>query len=289
MASPFFGAWKEKAMGLFTGKKGVILGVANDHSMAWAVAQALHREGADIGFSHLPDKEGRNRNEMRIRKLVDPIGAKLVAPLDVQDDAQVREFFGKAKECFGTLDFVLHSIAFGLVDDIQGPTLNCSREGFKLAMDVSCYSLIAVSRAAAEMMNSGGSIAAMTYFGGEKVVDGYNMMGICKSALDMTIRYLAFDLGTRNVRVNGVSAGPMRTLAASAVGDFREMLSLYEAVSPLGRNITPEEVGNATMYLLSHLSSATTGEIHHVDCGYNIMGSPGRGIEKMKQALESKA
>jgi enoyl-[acyl-carrier protein] reductase I len=275
-------------MGLFSGKKGVILGVANDHSLAWAAAQALHREGAELAFSHLPDKEGRNRNEMRLRKLTDPIAAKFVAPLDVQDDNQIKEFFGKVREVFGTIDFMLHSIAFGTVDDIQNPTIMCSREGFKLAMDISCYSLIPVTRAASELMPNGGSIATMTYFGGEKVIDGYNMMGICKAALDMTVKYLAYDLGPKKVRVNALSAGPVRTLAASAVGDFREMLSLYEAVSPMGRNITPTEVGNATMYLLSDLSTATTGEVHHVDCGYNIMGSPGRAVDKFRQAVMEK-
>jgi enoyl-[acyl-carrier protein] reductase I len=267
-------------MGLFTGKRGVIIGVANDHSLAWAVAEALYREGAEIAFSHLPDREGRNRNEMRIRKLADPHGAKLIAPLDAGDDNQIEVFFSKVEEAFGTIDFVVHSIAFGNTDDIKGPTIDCSRDGFKLAMDISCYSLIAIARSAAKIMNSGGSVLGMTYYGGEKVVDGYNMMGICKAALDMSIKYLAFDLGEKNIRMNGLSAGPVRTLAASAVGDFRQMMNLYEAVSPLGRNITTEEVGNAAAWLLSNWSSATTGEILHVDGGYNIMGSPGRAVEK---------
>jgi enoyl-[acyl-carrier protein] reductase I len=275
-------------MGMFSGKKGVILGVANDHSLAWAVAQVLAKEGAEIGYSHLPDKEGRNRNEMRVRKIVEGIGAKFVIPLDVQDDEQIKQFFARTKEEFGSIDFVLHSIAFGSVDDIQNLTMNCSREGFRLAMDISCYSLLPVTKYASEIMNPGGALATMTYFGGEKVVDGYNMMGICKAALDMAVRYLAFELGPKNIRINAVSAGPVRTLAASAVGDFREMLNLYEAVSPLGRNITMEEVGRATAYLLSEWSSATTGEVHHVDCGYSVMGSPGRGVQKMVDMLNKK-
>lgn len=268
-------------MGLFTGKKGIIMGVANDHSLAWAIAQALHREGAEIGFNHLPDKEGRNRMERRLRNLAEPIGSKLIAPCDVSDDAQIKDFFAKAREIYGTIDFFVHSIAFAPLDDIRGRTLDCTRDGFKLGMDISCYSFIATAKAASEMMNPGGSMLAMSYFGGEKVVGGYNMMGVCKAALDMAIRYAAFDLGPKGIRVNGLSAGPVRTLAASAVGELHEMMKLYEAVSPMGRNITPEEVGNAGAYLLSGMSSATTGEIHHVDCGYHVMGSPGHALERL--------
>ncbi len=268
-------------MGLFTGKKGVVMGVANDHSLAWAIARALHREGAEIGFNHLPDKEGRNRMEKRLRTLAEPIGSKLMAACDVTDDAQIKDFFGKVREIYGTIDFFVHSIAFAPLDDIRGRTLDCTREGFRIGMDISVYSFLATARAAAELMPNGGSMLAMSYFGGEKVVGGYNMMGVCKAALDMAIRYAAFDLGPKNVRVNGLSAGPVRTLAASAVGEFQEMMKLYDAVSPMGRNITPEEVGNAAAYLLSGMSSATTGEIHHVDCGYHVMGSPGHAMERL--------
>jgi len=268
-------------MGMFSGKKGLVMGVANDHSIAWGIARSLHKEGADIGFNHLPDKEGRGRMERRLKNLAEPIGAKLMAPCDVSNDADIKDFFGKVREVYGTLDFFVHSIAFAPLDDIRCPTLSCSREGFKTAMDISVYSFLATARAAAELMPNGGSILAMTYFGGEKVVAGYNMMGVCKAALDASIKYAAYDLGPKNIRVNGISAGPMRTLAASAVGEFQEMMKLYAAVSPMGRNITLDEVGNCGLYLLGPLSSAVTGEIHHLDCGYSIMGSPGYALERL--------
>lgn len=268
-------------MGLFTGKKGIIMGVANDHSIAWSIAKALHQEGAEIGFNHLPDKEGRNRMERRLKSLAEPIGSKLMEPCDVADDEQIKSFFGKVREIYGSIDFFVHSIAFAPLDDIRCATLDASREGFKIAMDISVYSFLATAKAAAELMPNGGSIVAMSYFGGEKVVGGYNMMGVCKAALDMSIRYAAFDLGPKNIRVNGISAGPMRTLAASAVGEFHEMMRLYEAVSPMGRNITSEEVGNTAAYLLSGMSTATTGDVLHVDCGYHVMGSPGHAIDRL--------
>ncbi len=271
-------------MGLFTGKKGIVMGVANDHSIAAAIANYLHKEGAELGFNHLPDKDERKRMERRVRQVAEPLGAKLITPCDVAKDDDVAAFFAKVKETFGTIDFLLHSIAFAPLEDIRCPTVNASRPGFHLAMDISVYSLIAVTRAAVELMPAGGSVATMTYFGGERVVAGYNLMGVCKAALDCTVRYLAFDLGPKNIRVNAISAGPMKTLAASAVGDFDQMLGLHSAVSPLGRNVEPDELGKAAAYLLSDLSTAVTGEIHHVDCGYSTMGSPGKAIERLGAA-----
>ena len=265
-------------MGLFDGKKGLILGVVNDYSIAWAISLKLLAEGADLGFTHLPG----DKMERRVRKLADPVGAKLVTPCDVQKDEDVAGAFAKARETYGSLDFVLHSIAFAPTDDIKKPFVQASREGFKTAMDVSVYSLALVSRHAAESMPNGGSIVTLTYFGGERVVAGYNLMGVCKAALDMSVRYLAYDLGPKKIRVNGLSAGPVKTLSASAVGDAEKLAGLYEAVSPMGRNITREEVGSAGMFLLSDLASGITGEIMHVDCGYNVMGSPGRAIEAAK-------
>jgi enoyl-[acyl-carrier protein] reductase I len=262
-------------MGLFDGKKGLILGVANDFSIAWAISQKLLAEGAELAFTHLPG----DKMERRVRKLADPIGAKLVTPCDVQKDEDVARVFAEARQTYGVLDFVLHSIAFAPVDDIKCAFVNASREGFKTAMEISVYSLAIVARHAAESMPRGGSIVTLTYFGGERVVAGYNLMGVCKSALDMAVRYLAYDLGPKNIRVNAVSAGPVKTLAASAVGDADKLAGLYEAVSPMGRNITREEVGATGMFLLSDLASGINGEILHVDCGYNIMGSPGRAIE----------
>ena len=265
-------------MGMFSGKKGLVLGVANDFSIAWAITRKLLDEGAEIGFTHLPGE----KMERRVRKLADPIGAKLVTPCDVQKDEDVARTFDQAKETYGGLDFVLHSIAFAPIDDIKCAFVDCSREGFKTAMDISVYSLVAVAQHAARVMHEGGSILTLTYFGGERVVPGYNMMGVCKAALDASVKYLAYDLGPKKIRVNAVSAGPVKTLAASAVGDLDNLAGLYVAVSPMGRNITREEVGSAGMFLLSDLASGITGEILHVDCGYNVMGSPGRAIEAAK-------
>ncbi len=266
-------------MGLFTGKKGMVLGVANDFSIAWAISRKLLDEGAEIGFTHLPG----DKMERRVRKLADPIGSKLITPCDVQKDEDVARVFEQARETYGSIDFVLHSIAFAPLEDLKKPFVRCSREGFKTAMDISVYSLAIVARHAATVMPDGGAIETLTYYGGEKVVSGYNMMGGCKAALDSAVKYLAYDLGPRNIRVNALSAGPVKTLAASAVGDFDKLGGLYEAVSPMGRNVTREEVGAAGMFLLSDLASGITGEIMHVDCGYNAMGSPGRAIEAAKE------
>ena len=266
-------------MGLFDGKKGLILGVANDFSIAWAISQKLIAEGAELGFTHLPGE----KMERRVRKLADPIGAKLITACNVQSDEDVARVFEEARNVYGTLDFVLHSIAFAPIDDIKCSFVNASREGFKIAMDISVYSLAVVARNAALCMPDGGSILTLTYFGGERVVAGYNMMGVCKAALDMSVRYLAYDLGPKKIRVNALSAGPVKTLAASAVGDSDKLAGLYEAVSPLGRNINREEVGSAGMFLLSTLASGITGEILHVDAGYNVMGSPGKAIEAAQQ------
>jgi enoyl-[acyl-carrier protein] reductase I len=269
-------------MGQFAGKKGMILGVANDFSIAWAITQKLVAEGAQLGFTHLPGE----KMERRVRKLAEPIGAKLITPCDVQKDEDVARVFAEAKEALGALDFVLHSIAFAPIDDLKCPFLEASREGFKAAMDISVYSLAIVARHAGRVMAEEGAILTLTYFGGERVVPGYNLMGVCKAALDAAVKYLAYDLGPRKIRVNAVSAGPVKTLAASAVGDFEELAGLYMAVAPLGRNITREEVGAAGMFLLSDQASGITGEILHVDCGYNIMGSPGRAIEAAKKAAQ---
>lgn len=269
-------------MGLFDGKKGLILGVANDRSIAWAIAKKIMDEGGQCGFSHLPDKpdDEKKKNRRRVTKCTDayPEQAKFHVPLDVRSDADIANVMATAKEEFGTIDFVLHSIAFATLEDLRRDTVESSRDGFLLAMEISAYSLLAVANAAKEHMSERGAIVAMTYFGGERCVPGYNVMGICKAALDACVRYAAFDLGPRGIRVNAVSAGPLKTLASSAVG-AKDMEKLYEMVSPLGRNITHEEVGNAGAYLLSDFSDGITGEILHVDGGYNTMGSPGRLLD----------
>lgn len=262
-------------MGLFTGKKGVVFGIANDRSIAWAITQALHAEGAEIGFTHLPDKDAaRPKNENKVRKLVEPIGAKFVVPCDVQKEADLDATFQTISDQFGKIDFLLHSIAFAPPQDLSGPVYNVSRSGFCTAMDISVYSLIAMSGRAKPLFNPGGSILTLTYLGGEKVVPGYNLMGLCKSALESAVEYMASEMGRDGVRVNALSAGPVRTISASGVGDFRKMLELYETFSPLRRNITEAEVGKAGMFLLSDYSSGISGETLHVDSGFHCMGAP---------------
>jgi len=272
-------------MGMFDGKRGLILGVANDRSIAWAIAQVIMREGGVCGFNHLPDKpdDERQRNRRRVALLTEPEpSAKFLVPLDVAKDNDIRAVIEKAKSEFGQIDFLLHSIAFASLDDLKRDTVETSRDGFKMAMEISVYSLVACVNAAKEIMAPRASVLTMTYFGGEKTVPGYNVMGICKAALDATVRYLAYDLGPRGIRVNAVSAGPIRTLAGRGAG-VEEMLLFYEKVAPLGRNVTHEEVGRSGAFLLSEMSDGITGEILHVDCGYNIMGSPGRLLDELKK------
>jgi enoyl-[acyl-carrier protein] reductase I len=268
-------------MGLFSGKKGVVMGVANEYSIATAVAKFLADEGATMAFSHLPDKEGRDRMLKRVQRVAEPLGVSFLRPCDVNSDDDIKQFFAEVQKDFGNIDFFVHSIAYAPLDDIRCATIDASREGFRVALDTSCYSFIATAREAAKLMPDGGSMVTMSYFGGEKVIGGYNLMGVAKAALEMATRYLAFDLGPKNIRVNAVSAGPIKTLASSAVGDFSAMLKLHGAIAPLGRNVTSEEVGKATGFLLSDLATSMTGDVLHVDGGYHIMGSPGHAFERM--------
>jgi enoyl-[acyl-carrier protein] reductase I len=260
--------------------------VANDHSIAWAIAKFIMDEGGECGFSHLPDRadDDKKRNHRRVAKTIEGCaGAKFLAPLDVNDDSQIEAIMKLTADNFGKIDFMLHSIAYATLDDLNRETIATSRDGFKLAMEISAYSLLAVTNAAKDLFNERGSILAMTYFGGERAVPGYNVMGVCKAALDACVRYAAFDMGPRHVRVNAISAGPVRTMAGRAAG-VDDMLPLYEAMSPLGRNITHDEVGRSGGFLLSDMSDGITGEILHLDGGYNIMGSPGRLLDKFKPA-----
>ena len=271
-------------MGLFSGKKGLILGVANDRSIAWVIAQQIMEQGGLCGFTHLPDRpdDEKRRNRRRVALCVEGYAqACFLVPLNVQSDEDIAAVMAHTKAEFGQIDFLLHSIAFADREDLARPTVETSREGFKLAMDISAYSLIAVANAAKDLMGPRSAIATMTYFGGEKCVPGYNVMGICKAALEAVVRYLAFDLGPRGIRVNALSAGPLKTLAGTAAG-VSEMLRLYEHMAPLGRNITHEEVGRTGAFLLSDMSDGITGEILHVDGGYNIMGSPGRLVDHFR-------
>lgn len=268
-------------MGRYEGLKGLVLGVANDHSIAWSIAKELLDGGAAIGFSHLPDKpdDQRQRNRRRVALLTDQEpNAKFLVPMDVSSDDQIAAVMEKAKAEFGTLDFLVHSIAYAPMEDLKGETTNCSREGFRLAMETSAYSLLAVGRLARDLLTPNAAILTLTYFGGEKVVPGYNIMGVCKATLDACVKYMAYDLGPQGVRVNAISAGPLRTLAGRGAG-VEDMLGLYQHMSPLGRNITHEEVGKAGAWLVSRDSLGITGELLHVDAGYNIMGSPGRLLD----------
>ena len=270
-------------MTLFAGKKGLILGVANENSIAWAIAQQILDAGGECGFTHLPDREDddKKKNRRRVSKLTDAYpNAKFLVPLDVQNDNNIREVMKTAESEFGKIDFLLHSIAFADRDDLSRDTIETSRAGFKLAMDISVYSLIAVCNAAQGILNPKAAIATMTYFGGEKCVPGYNVMGICKAALEASMRYLAYDLGPQGIRVNALSAGPVRTMAGRAAG-VDDMLKLYDYMAPLARNVSPEEVGRTGAFLLSSASDGITGEILHVDCGYNMMGSPGRLLDRL--------
>lgn len=272
-------------MGMFAGKKGLIIGVANERSIAWAIAKFIMEEGGTCGFSHLPDKadDEKKKNRRRVAQLIEGNPqAPFLLPLDVQKDDDITAFMAEAKQQFGQIDFLLHSVAFATLDDLKRDTIATSREGFKLAMEISAYSLLAVVNAARNIFSPQSAVLTLTYFGGEKIVPGYNVMGICKAALDSCMKYAAYDLGPQGVRVNALSAGPLKTLASSAVG-AKGMESLYEEMSPMGRNITHEEVGRIGSFLLSPMSDGITAEIVHVDCGYNAMGSPGRILDKWKQ------
>ena len=272
--------------GLFAGKKGLITGVFNKQSIAWAIAEQVMEQGGDCGFTHMPDKpdDERKKNQGRVEKLIEGNPrAKFLVPMDVTNDEHVASVAEKCKSEFGNIDFLLHSIAFAPPEDLKKDTVDTSREGFKLAMAISVHSLMALSSAHKDLLSPGSSILTLTYFGGEKAVPGYNVMGVCKAALDATVRYLAYDLGPRDIRVNALSAGPVQTISGRGAG-ADEMLGLYEAMAPLGRNITHEEVGKSGVYLLSNMSSGVTGEILHVDAGYNAMGSPGRLLEQIKAA-----
>lgn len=262
-------------MGLFDGKKGLVFGIANDRSIAAAISKELHAQGAEMGFTHLPDSDpARPKAEKRLRKVVAEWNPRLVMSCDVQNEASLDAVFSAARETFGTIDFLVHSIAYAPLDDLQKPVHEVSRAGFTQSMEISAYSLIDLVNRAKPLMADGGAVLTMTYLGGETVIPGYNLMGLCKAALESAVKYLAHELGQSRIRVNAVSAGPLRTLAASAVGDFQKMTKLYETFSPMRRNVEFEEVGRTGMFLLSDLAGGITGENVHVDCGYHVMGAP---------------
>ncbi len=253
--------------GLMAGKRGIIFGVANKSSLAWAIAQQLRAQGAEIAFTYMGDALLK-----RVQPLADSIGSDVLLPCDVTDESQIKGVFSSLKDKWGSIDFVVHAIGFSDKNQLRGHYYDTTRDNFLMTMDISCYSLTAIAREAAPLMNEGGSLLTLTYYGAEKVMPHYNVMGVAKAALEASVRYLAADFGPKQIRVNALSAGPVKTLAASGIGDFRYILKWNEENAPLRRNITNEEVGKAGLYLLSDLSSGVTGENHHVDCGYHTVG-----------------
>jgi enoyl-[acyl-carrier protein] reductase I len=253
--------------GLMSGKRGLIMGVANDRSIAWGIAKAVADQGAELAFTYQGEAL-----EKRVRPLATSVGAKHVLACDVTDDASIDAVFKTLGQEWKTLDFVVHAIAFSDKDELKGLYVDTTRRNFAQTLDISCYSFTAVCARAKDLMPNGGSLLTLSYFGAERVMPHYNVMGVAKAALECSVRYLAADLGPDKIRVNAISAGPIKTLAASGIGDFRHILRWNELNAPLKRNITTEDVGGAGLYLLSDLSRGVTGELHHVDGGYNVVG-----------------
>ena len=262
-------------------KRGLIMGVANRNSIAWGIARALSQHGAELAFTYQGEAL-----ERRVRPLAETVLSELVMPCDVEDVASVDAVFASLREAWGGLDFVVHAIAYSDKEELKGRYVDTSRDNFLRTLDVSCYSFTAVAQRAAALMNNGGSLISLSFFGAERVMPNYNVMGVAKAALEASIRYLAVDLGLLDIRVNGISAGPMRTLAGSAIGGAREILRRSQETAPLDRTLCQEDIGGAALYLLSDLSRSVTGEIHHVDSGYNIVGmsqtANGEGSEQPK-------
>jgi enoyl-[acyl-carrier protein] reductase I len=251
------------------GKRGLVMGVANDHSIAWGIAQTLHAHGAEMAFTYQGEGFGR-----RVKPLVETLGSKIVVEADVENDQSLEALFGKLEREWGSLDFVVHAIAYSDKNELKGRYINTTRANFRRSMEISCYSLTDIARRSAPLMKNGGSIITLTYAGSMRVMPSYNVMGVAKAALEASVRYLAADLGRDNIRVNAVSPGPMRTLAGSVVSDSRNVFKWYKSHSPLRKTVTLEHVGGTALYLLSDLSAGITGECHYVDAGYNIMGMP---------------
>jgi len=252
---------------LMAGKRGLVMGVANERSIAWGIAKQLHAQGARLGFTYQGDAMLR-----RVRPLARKVDAEILQPCDVGDDESLDTAFEAVREQWGSIDFLVHAVAYADREELKDDYVHTSREGFLRSLDISCYSFTAAAQRAVPMMNPGGSLLTLTYYGAERVMPHYNVMGVAKAALESSVRYLAQDLGDANIRVNAVSAGPIRTLAASGIGDFRYILKWNELNSPLRRNVTQDQVGNSAVYLLSDLASGVTGEVMHVDSGYHTVG-----------------
>ncbi len=256
-------------MGMLTGKTALVFGVANKYSLAWGIAQALASEGAEVGFSYAIE-----RLERRVRPLAESVGSRFVERCDVTSDEEIAQVFARAAETYEKIDILVHAIAYAEREDLEGLYLDTSRAGFQTAMDISVYSLVALARAARPLMSNGGSVVTLTYYAAEKVVPKYNVMAIAKAALEASVRYLAAELGPEGIRVNAISAGPIKTLSSAAFAGLRDMLRYVGERAPLRRNITQEEVSKTALYLLSDLSSGVTGETIYVDSGYHILGMP---------------
>ena len=266
--------------GLMSGKRGLIMGVANDRSIAWGIAQACHEHGAELAFTYQGDVLKK-----RVEPLAASIGSEIVLPCDVTDSASMDAVFAALAADWGRLDFLLHAIAYADKAELKGRYVDTTPGNFERSMNISCYSFTALAQRAEPLMDAGGSMLTLTYYGAEKVVPHYNVMGVAKAALETSVRYMAMDLGPKNIRVNALSAGPIKTLASSGIGDFRYILKWNELNSPLRRNVTQRDVGKAGFYLLSDLASGVTGECHHVDCGYHVVGmkaedAPDIGLDK---------
>jgi enoyl-[acyl-carrier protein] reductase I len=255
--------------GLMAGKRGLVMGVANDHSIAWGIAQTLAQHGAELAFTYQGDAQKK-----RLTPLAQSIGSKIVMPADVESDEQLDTAFAQLKSEWGGLDFLVHAIAFSDRDELKGRYVDTSRANFMKSLDISCYSFTAVAQRAAAMMPDGGALVTLSYLGAQRVMPSYNVMGVAKAALEASVRYLAADLGRDNIRVNAISAGPMRTLAGAAVGDARTVFKWNKAHAPLKRTVELNHVGGAALYLLSDLAGGVTGEVHFVDSGFNVIGMP---------------
>ena len=253
--------------GIMQGKRGIVMGVANDRSIAWGIADAIAKQGAEIAFTYQGEAL-----QKRVAPLAESVGSDIVIPCDVSNDEAIDKTFNLLKEKWNSIDFLVHAIAYSDKEELKGEYVDTTRENFYKTMDISVYSFTAVAQRAAAMMPNGGSMITLTYYGAEKVMPHYNVMGVAKAALESSVRYLAADLGDSKIRVNSLSAGPIKTLAASGIGDFRYILKWNQYNSPLRRNVTLDDVGGCGVYLLSDLSDGVTGETHHVDCGYHVVG-----------------
>lgn len=252
---------------LMAGKRGIIMGLANEHSLSYGITKALIEQGAELAFTYQSDVMAK-----RVRPIAERFGSDFLIECDVSKEGHIKKTFEEIKAKWGTIDFVVHSLAFSDKEELKGQYLSTSRANFLNSLDISCYSFTEVCREASSIMNDGGSFLTLSYYGAEKVMPHYNVMGVAKAALEASVRYLAMDLGGRNIRVNAISAGPVKTLAASGIGDFHHILKWNQYNAPLKRNTSQDDLGGAGLYMLSHLSSGVTGEVHHVDSGYHVVG-----------------